>query len=121
MAFIYEQSDREIYASHAGFAVAGPIITRQSGLKKRLKSIPLRNGIPHIDLLRTYLGLGYQCKNDFEAVKEVRNDPFFKYAPGIGWVPSSARLRQLLDEQAVEVTQEAIAGPLLRTPAGTLN
>ncbi len=57
MTFIFEQSDTEIYASHAGLVVAGPIINRHSGLKKRLKSIPLRHGIAHIDLVRTYLGL----------------------------------------------------------------
>ena len=55
MAFIFEQSDSEIYASHAGLAVVVPITNRHSGLKKRLKSIPLRQGIPHIDLVRTYL------------------------------------------------------------------
>jgi len=44
MAFIFEQSDSEIYASHAGLAVVGPIINRHSGLRKRLKSIPLRHG-----------------------------------------------------------------------------
>ena len=54
MAFIFEQSDSEIYASHAGLAVVGPIINRHSGLRKRLKSIPLRHGILHIDLVRTY-------------------------------------------------------------------
>ena len=80
MAFIFEQSDSEIYASHAGLAVAGPIINRHSGLRKRLKSIPLRHGIPHIDLVRTYLGLLCQGKNDFEAVEEVRKDLFFQQA-----------------------------------------
>ncbi len=107
MAFLFEQSDSEIYASHAGLAVVGPIINRHSGLKKRLKSIPLRHGIPHIDLVRTYLGLLCQGKNDFEAVEEVRNDLFFKQALGIGRMPSSARLRQRFDEQAAELTKAA--------------
>ncbi len=100
MTFIFEQSDTEIYASHAGLVVAGPIINRHSGLKKRLKSIPLRHGIAHIDLVRTYLGLLCQGKNDFEAVEGIRKDPFFQQALGIGRVPSSARLRQRFDEQA---------------------
>ena len=69
---------------HAGLAVAGPIINRHSGLRKRLKSIPLRHGIPHIDLVRTYLGLLCQGKNDFEAVEEVRKDLFFQQALEIG-------------------------------------
>ena len=55
----------EIYASHAGLAVVGPIINRHSGLKKQLKSILLRHGIPHIDLVRTYLG-----KRVFDLVKD---------------------------------------------------
>ena len=55
----------EIYASHAGVAVVGPIINRHSGLKKQLKSILLRHGIPHIDLVRTYLG-----KRVFDLVKD---------------------------------------------------
>ena len=107
MAFIFEQSDSEIYASHAGLAVAGPIINRHSGLRKRLKSIPLRHGILHIDLVRTYLGLLCQGKNDFEAVEEVRKDLFFQQALEIGRVPSSARLRQRFDEQAEALTQAA--------------
>ena len=107
MAFIFEQSDSEIYASHAGLAVVGPIINRHSGLRKRLKSIPLRHGILHIDLVRTYLGLLCQGKNDFEAVEEVRKDLFFQQALEIGRVPSSARLRQRFDEQAEALTQAA--------------
>ena len=82
MAFIFEQSDSEIYASHAGLAVAGPIINRHSGLRKRLKSIPLRHGIPHIDLVRTYQGLLCQGKNDFEAVEEVRKGSLFPAGTG---------------------------------------
>ncbi|WP_419636102.1 hypothetical protein [Thiolapillus sp.] len=34
MTFIFEQSDTEIYVSHAGLVVAGLIINRHSGLKK---------------------------------------------------------------------------------------
>ncbi len=34
MAFIFEQSDSEIYTSHAGLAVVGAIINRHSGLVK---------------------------------------------------------------------------------------
>jgi hypothetical protein len=42
MPFILEQSHAEIYASAGGLAVVGLIINRHSGLKKRLKSVPLR-------------------------------------------------------------------------------
>lgn len=57
MPFIREQSHSEIYASAGGLAVVGPIVNRHSGLMKRLKSVPLRHGISHIDLVRTYLSL----------------------------------------------------------------
>lgn len=107
MRFILEQSPTEIYASAGGLAVVGPIINRYSGLKKRLKTVALRHGIAHIDLVRTYLGLLCQGKNDFEAVEGVRNDAFFQYALGIARVPSSARLRQRFDEQALALTAAA--------------
>ena len=77
MPFILEQIRSEIYASAGGLAVVGPIINRHSGLKKRLKSVPLRHGIAHIDLVRTYLGLLCQGKNDLEAVEGIRDDRFY--------------------------------------------
>ena len=72
-----------------------------------MKSVPLRHGIAHIDLVRTYLGLLCQGKNDFEAVEGIRDDIFFREALGITRVPSSARLRQRFDEQAVALTGAA--------------
>ena len=107
MPFILEQSHSEIYASAGGLAVVGPIINRHSGLKKRLKSVPLRHGISHIDLVRTYLGLLCQGKNDFEAAEGIRDDVFFQHVLGIARLPSSARLRQRFDEQAVALTAAA--------------
>ena len=89
----------------AGMAVAGPIINRHSGPEEAAQVHPLRHGIPHIDLVRTYLGLLCQGKNDFEAVEEVRKDLFFQQALEIGRVPSSARLRQRFDEQAEALAQ----------------
>lgn len=130
MRLILEQSPTEIYASAGGLAVVGPIINRHSGLKKRLKSVPLRHGIAHIDLVRTYLGLLCQGKNDFEAVEGVRDDLFFRHVLGIARVPSSARLRQRFDEQAPALTQAAddclvpllsnLKAPLTPLPGGHL-
>ena len=116
MTFIFEQSETEIYASHAGLAVIGPLLNRHSGLKRRLRSIPLRHGIPHIDLIRTDVGLLCQGKNDFEAVEGVRRDPFFQRALGIGRMPSSARLRQRFDEQAeaLKAAVDDCLAPLLK-------
>ncbi len=53
MIFIFEQSDSEIYTSHAGLAVVGPIINRHSSLKKPLKSISLRHGIPPLPAMES--------------------------------------------------------------------
>lgn len=66
--FEFEQSDTEIYSAHGGLAVVGQLINRYSDLRKRLRQIPLRHGIAHIDLFRVYLGLLCTGKNDFEAV-----------------------------------------------------
>jgi hypothetical protein len=62
--------------------------------------IPLRHGIPHSDIIKSYLGLLCLGKSDFEAVENVRSDRFFKESLGIGQVPSAARLRQRLDKHA---------------------
>jgi len=105
MPFILEQSDTEIYSSFGGLSVVGSIINRHSDLKENLKHLPLRHGIPHIDLVRTYLGILCQGKNDFEAVEGIRDDAFFQQAMGITKMPSSARLRQRFDENAKALTE----------------
>jgi hypothetical protein len=114
--FELEQSDTEIYSAHGGLALVGQLINRYSGLKQRLKSIPLRHGIPHYDLFRVYLGLLCTGKNDFEAVDGVRYDRFFRQALGIGQMPSAARLRERFDAQAQEYIWAAddTLVPLLR-------
>ena len=93
-----------------------PLLNRHSGLKKRLKSIPLRHEILHIDLIHTYVGLLCRGKNDFEAVDGVRQNLFFQRALGIGHIPSSARLRQRFDEQAEALTAavDDCLAPLLK-------
>jgi len=50
--------------------------------------------------IKSYIGLLCLGKSDFEAVENVRGDRFFKESLGIDHVPSSARLRQRLDEYA---------------------
>lgn len=60
-----------------GLAVVGPIINRHSGLKKRLKSVLLRRGTAHINLLRNQLGLLCQGKKDVEAAApEIRHNAY---------------------------------------------
>ncbi len=109
--FILEQSDEEFYTSHSGLALVGLCVNRFSGLGKALKqAIPLRHGISHEDIARSYLGLMCLGKSDFEAVANVRGDDFFRQALGLERVPSAETLRQRLDEHAAlmrEVIDEA--------------
>ena len=79
----------------------GHCLNQHTSLIQTARTVTKRHGIPNIDLLRTYLGLITLGKSDFEAVESVRPDPFFKSAMGIKQSPSSARLRQRFDEDAV--------------------
>ena len=99
--FIIEQSDQEFYTSHSGLALVGLALNRHTQLAGALKAaIPQRHGISHGDIAKSYLGQLCLGKSDFEAVSNVRDDPFFQQALGIGRVPSAERLRQRLDEHA---------------------
>ncbi len=98
--FIIEQSDAD-FVSHSGLALVGLALNRHSGLAKMVdQQVPLRHGIAHSDVLRTYIGLLSLGKSDFEAVENVRNDDFFVEALGVSTVPSAVTLRQRLDERA---------------------
>jgi len=99
--FIIEQSDTEFYTSHSGLALIGLCLNRYASLSKAIDTaIPLRHGIAHSDVLKSYLGQLCLGKSDFEAVEAVREDRYFKEALAIQQVPSSARLRQRLDANA---------------------
>jgi len=94
------QSATELYTSHSGLALVGLAINRHTALKKSLRSIPKRHGIPNIELVRTYIGQLSVGKSDFDAIENVRNDRYFKQALDIKQISSSARLRQRFDEDA---------------------
>ena len=76
--FIVEQSEDEFYTSHSGLSLAGLCINRYTDMDKALKKIPLRHGISHGDMAKSYLGQVCLGKNDFEAVTQARDDDFFK-------------------------------------------
>ncbi len=61
---------------------------------------PVRCGVSNSDIVRAYLGLLVQGKNDFDAIEGYRGDKFFMEALGIGLLASSPTLRQRLDAQA---------------------
>jgi DDE family transposase len=110
--FILEQSDSEIYTSHSGLALVGRCIGL-CGLEAAVDELPLRHGIAHRDVVKSYLGLLATGKSDFEAVQNVRGNSFFKEALGIDRVPSAERLRQRLDETA-EALMARVDGALVR-------
>lgn len=99
--FIIEQSDQEFYTSKGGLALIGACLNRFVNLESTLKkSMPLRHGISHVDIIKSYLGLLCQGKSDFEAIDQHKKDDFFLKSLGINRVPSVARLRQRMDEGA---------------------
>jgi Transposase DDE domain group 1 len=104
--FVLEQSSREIHTSHAGLALLGRAI-RLSGLDAAVDELPLLHGIAHRDIVKSYLGILALGKSDFEAVGNVRADPFFRQALDLERVPSAARLRLRLDQHA-EVLMERV-------------
>jgi len=98
-----EQSDTEFYTPTAGLYFIGHAINQETTLRKTLRSVSRRHGIPNIELIRTYVGLLVMGKSDFEAVENVRNDDWFQHCMGIRKIPSSSRLRQRFDEDAIAI------------------
>lgn len=99
--FILEQSNTELYTSHSGLALVGLCLNRYGNLNQVLKKgIPLRHVIAHSDIVKSYPGILCLGKSDFEAIENYRQDCYFKTSLAIAQVPSSARMRQRLDEQA---------------------
>ena len=91
--------------SPSGLAIVGGILGK-SDLVKRFNCIPVdeqKRSQPQIkngDIALTYIGLLTQGKTQFEAVKELADDPeYFKDALGIARaIPSAETLRQRMDD-----------------------
>ncbi len=98
--FQIEQSATEFYTSHSGLALIGLAINRHTSLKKTLRTVVKRHGIPNIELIRSYVGQLSIGKSDFDAIENVRDDRYFKQTLDIKQMPSSARLRQRFDEDS---------------------
>ncbi len=54
--FQIEQSDHELYTPQAGLALVGLALNRYTDLRRSLRNIPKRHGIPNIELIRAYVG-----------------------------------------------------------------
>ena len=106
----------------AGLALVGhhlrfvaPVLT---GLDAAL---PLRTGVSHSDIVRSYVGLLVQGKSDFDAIENHRSDKFYKQALGIELLPSSPTLRQRMDAQASALSVIVRPVPSLRCDRGRSN
>ena len=89
--------------SNAGLALAGQIMKRLPIGKAFDSKFPVGTaGITNSDILKSYLGLLVQGKNDFEAIESYRGDEFFCRSLDIAQVPSCSTLRQRMDTHAQE-------------------
>lgn len=88
--------------SNAGLALVGQYIKRL-GISGRVdRKFPVGiGGIANSDIVKSYLGLLVQGKNDFDAIEAFRGDDFYKRSLGIGGVPSSPTMRQRMNTHAV--------------------
>ena len=87
--------------SNAGLALVGQYVKRLGVSARVDRRFPVGvGGIVNSDILKSYLGLLVQGKNDFDAVEEFRGDDFFTRSLGVGSVPSCSTLRQRMDTHA---------------------
>lgn len=103
--FRLEQSDKEI-TSHAGVALIGTAITKHTDLTQAIDlALSKRHGTPSSDMVKTYLGLMAQGKNDFEAINNVRDDAFFHQALNLKKdIPTEANIRTRFEQEAEILT-----------------
>ena len=93
--------------SNAGLALAGQYFKRMELNKRIDKKFPMGlGGIANSDIVKSYLGLLVQGKNDFEAIERFREDGFFAQALGIKNVPSCSTLRQRMNDHAALWSEE---------------
>jgi hypothetical protein len=94
------QSDADII-SHSGLALIGQAVNRHTHLTKQIDSlVPLRHGIKHSDVIKSYLAMLCIGKNDFEAINTIESEQYFMHAMGLDDIPSEATLRQRMDHHA---------------------
>lgn len=100
MRFTIESSN-DILTTHSGLGLVGLLYEKTDLAHKLNKTlIPGLNRTPMMSndaIVRTYLGLLTQGKNDFDDVEPFRKDRFFQHALQLKQVPSAPRLRQRLD------------------------
>ena len=103
--FLLEQSNKEI-TSHAGISLIGACINKFTSLTRAIDAaLPKRHGTPTSDMVKTFLGLMSQGKNDFESINNVRNDDFFHQALDLQKrIPTEASIRLRFEDEAKALT-----------------
>lgn len=98
--FILEQSSADIIGQ-SGLALVGQALKQHTRLAQIVdRQVPLRHGIPHSDVLKSYIGLLCLGKNDFEAINTIDSELFFLSSLGLEELPSEPTLRQRMDRLA---------------------
>lgn len=103
---------RQLITGQAGLVLVGQALARFAQLPQQIDpKFPVRGtALANSEVIKSYVGLLCQGKNDFEAIEAYRGDGFFTAALGLSGVPSAARLRQRLDALAGAEALEAIDG-----------
>ena len=114
------QTSRNL-TGHAGLVALGHCLNHFAQLPAAIDpKLPVRAGIANSDVVRSYVGLLALGKSDFDAIENYRQDGFFRRSLGLRSVPSSATLRQRLDEVGRElqtITDELPVALLSRASA----
>lgn len=97
--FKFAQSTSEI-TGQSGLVLIGQALHRYTRLTQELNQLPLRHGIQHADIVKSYLGLLCIGKNDFEAINTIDSEQFYCRALGLKDLPSEATLRQRMDRHS---------------------
>ena len=103
MKKIHIEFSDERLITPSGLVFVGQILGKSSFVKK-INRAPiskdyLQKQIKNGDVLLTYIGMLCQGKPQYEAVREMMDDPdYYKYALGISYaIPSAETLRQRFD------------------------
>ena len=87
--------------SNAGLALVGQYRKHLGNSAWVDHKLPLGVGvIAQSDILKSYLSMLLQGKNDFDAIEEFRGDDFFTHALDVGTEASSSTLRQRMNTHA---------------------
>ncbi len=103
MKIIHVEFSNERLITPSGLVFVGQILGKSDFVKK-INRAPISNEylqkqIKNGDILLTYIGMLCQGKPQYEAVREMMDDPdYYKYALGVSYaIPSAETLRQRFD------------------------